>query len=126
MNASAIIPNKLEHTVAIWSYMSSLEYQYAVRKINQKLRVADATLVKVPFDLERWTKVAEEKYPKGLPKPYTDDPTQWIFHSHPCGSVIWSDDEKWTVNGPLRTDSTVLQVAVASTKIGRASCRERV
>lgn len=113
MNASAIIPNKLEHTVAIWSYMSSLEYQYAVRKINQKLRVADATLVKVPFDLERWTKVAEEKYPKGLPKPYTDDPTQWIFHSHPCGSVIWSDDEKWTVNGPLRTDSTVLQVAVA-------------
>lgn len=75
--------------------------------------MTESSFLKVPFDLERWTKVAEEKYPKGLPKPYTDDPTQWIFHGHPCGSVIWSDDEKWTANGPLRTDDSVLQVAVA-------------
>lgn len=37
----------------------------------------------VPFDLERWTQVAAEKYPNGLPKPYSDDPTQWLFHGHP-------------------------------------------
>ena len=112
-NVAVIIPNNDAHLPAIWCFCSSPEYNEAVRRIDQKLNVTNATLVKVPFDLERWTKIAEEKYPKGLPKPYTDDPTQWIFHGHPCGSVIWSDDEKWTANGPLRTDSTVLHVAVA-------------
>ena len=57
--------------------------------------------------------MAKEKYPNGLPEPYSNDPTQWIFHSHPCGSVIWDDNTKWTAYGKLRTDDTVLQVAVA-------------
>lgn len=112
-NTSVITADNPAHLPAIWCFCSSPEYNEAVRQIDQSLKVTNATLVKVPFDLERWTEVAEEKYPNGLPKPYTDDPSQWIFHGHPCGSVIWSDDEKWTANGPLRTDSTVLQVAVA-------------
>jgi hypothetical protein len=57
-----------------------------VRQIDQTIKVTNATLVKVPFDLDYWTKVAEEKYPNGLPKPYSDDPTQWIFHGHPARS----------------------------------------
>jgi len=48
-----------------------------------------------------------------LPKPYSDDPTQWIFHGHPCGSVIWDEETKWTAHGPQRGDDTVLQIAVA-------------
>jgi len=40
-------------------------------------------LVKVPFDLAHWQQVAAERYPDGLPKPYSDDPTQWLFHGHP-------------------------------------------
>ena len=82
-------------------------------KSIRSLKVTNATLVKIPFDLERWTQVAAERYPNGLPKPYSDDPTQWIFHGHPCGSVIWDEDTKWTTHGPRRTDPTVLQVAVA-------------
>ena len=97
----------------IWCFCSSPEYNEAVRRIDQKLNVTNATLVKVPFDLERWTQVAAEDYPNGLPKPYSDDPTQWIFHGHPCGSVIWDEGTKWTNHGPRRTDPTVLQVAVA-------------
>ena len=85
----------------------------AVRRIDQKLNVTNATLAKVPFDLDRWTRVAQERYPNGLPRPYSDDPTQWIFHGHPCGAVIWDEAAKWTAHGPLRTDPTVLQVAVA-------------
>ncbi|MDT9071397.1 hypothetical protein, partial [Escherichia coli] len=45
--------------------------------------VTNATLVKVPFDLDHWQQVATERYPDGLPKPYSDDPTQWLFHGHP-------------------------------------------
>jgi hypothetical protein len=35
------------------------------------------------FDLAHWQQVAAERYPNGLPKPYSDDPTQWMFHGHP-------------------------------------------
>ena len=112
-SAAAIIPYKKELIPAIWCFCSSPEYSAGVRKINQKVQVANSTLVKVPFDLDHWTKVAEEKYPNGLPEPYTNDPTQWIFHGHPCGSVIWDEEKKWTAHGPLRTDDSVLQVAIA-------------
>ena len=70
-------------------------------------------LVKVPFDLPHWQQVAAARYPNGLPKPYSDDPTQWIFHGHPCGSVIWDEAATWTAIGPKRTDATVLQTAIA-------------
>ncbi len=65
----------------------------------------------VPFDLPHWQQVAAD--PNGLPEPYTADPTQWIFHGHPCGSVVWDEKAKRTAHGPLRTDPTVLQIAVA-------------
>jgi hypothetical protein len=113
ISCTPIVPKDPEDLPAIWCFCSSPEYNEAVRRIDQKLNVTNATLVKVPFDLDHWTKVAEEKYPHGLPKPYTDDPAQWIFHGHPCGSVVWGEEQKWTVAGPLRTDDTVLQVAVA-------------
>lgn len=112
-NTGAIVPKNLNHLPAIWCFCASPEYNQAVRRIDQNLKVTNATLVKVPFDLDYWQRVAAEQYPNGLPKPYSDDPTQWIFHGHPCGSVIWDEDKKWTAHGPLRTDATVLQVAVA-------------
>ncbi len=98
---------------AVWAFCSSPEYAVAVREINQKLSVTNATLVKVPFDRERWTKIAEKRYPNGLPEPYSDDPTQWIFHGDPCRSVVWDEETKRTAHGLLRFDKTVLQVAVA-------------
>ena len=112
-NAGAIIPHDPSHLPAIWCFCSSPDYNTAVRKIDQKLNVTNATLVKVPFDLDHWQKVAAEKYPHGLPEPYSNDPTQWIFHGHPCRSVIWDEETKMLARGPLRTDGTVLHVAIA-------------
>jgi len=43
-------------------------------------------MVSVPFDLAHWQKVAAEKYPHGLPKPFSSDPTQWLFNGHPKGA----------------------------------------
>ena len=108
-----IVPKNSEHLVPMWCFCSSPEYNEAVRRIDQKLNVTNATLAKVPFDLERWTRVAKEQFPNGLPLPYSNDPTQWLFHGHPCGSVVWDETQKRTVHGPLRTEPTVLQVAVA-------------
>lgn len=112
-NIATVIPNDLQNLPAVWCFCSSAEYNDTVRQIDQSLKVTNATLVKVPFDLDHWTKVAEEKYPKGLPNPYSDDPTQWVFHGHVCGSVVWDETAKWTTDGPLRVDNTVLQVAIA-------------
>ena len=113
-NIAAIIPRESNILPAIWCFCSSPEYNEAVRRIDQKMNVTNATLVKVPFDLEHWTKVAQESYPQGLPKPYTDDATQWVFHGHPCDSVVWDNENRWTAVGPRRTDgATVLQISVA-------------
>ena len=112
-SVAVVCPRKTDHLPAIWCFCSSSMYHIAVRHIDQKLYVTNSTLVKVPFDLDRWTRVSEEQYPHGLPLPYTDDPTQWIFHGHPCGSVIWDEVTKRTAHGPLRSDARVLQVAVA-------------
>ena len=75
-----IVPTNAAHLLPLWCFCSSPEYNKAVRRIDPKLNVTNATLAKVPFDLERWTQVANEQYPNGLPRPYSDDPTQWIFH----------------------------------------------
>lgn len=82
-NVAMIVPTNTIHLPAIWEFCSSKQFQIEVRKIDQKLNVTNATLVKVPFDLEYWQQVAAEKYPNGLPKPYSDDATQWLFHGHP-------------------------------------------
>ena len=110
---ATIMPMNTEYLLPIYTFCESQEFNKSVRKIDQKLNVTPATLVKVPFDLEHWSKVAEEKYPNGLPKPYSNDSTQWIFHGHPCGSVVWNEESKWTTLGSLSTDDTVLQIALA-------------
>lgn len=112
-NICPIAPFDEMHIGALFAYVCSPEYSLNVRAVDQKLNVTAATITKVPFDFDHWTQVAEEKYPNGLPKPYSNDPTQWIFHGHPCGSVVWDEDSKWIVLGSLRSDDTVLQVAVA-------------
>lgn len=112
-NSSVITLNNEVNIAAAWCFCSSDQFPFEVRKIDQKMNVTNSTLAKVPFDLDYWTKVAEEQYPNGLPQPYTNDPTQWIFHGHPCGSVIWDEQSKWTAPGELRVEDSVLQVAVA-------------
>lgn len=82
-NVAVIVPKDERLLPAIWCFCASPDYTEAVRRIDQKLNVTNATLVKVPFDLAHWQQVAAERYPNGLPKPYSDDPTQWIFHGHP-------------------------------------------
>jgi hypothetical protein len=111
-NTVTILANEEDKLAAIYCCCKDENYNVEVRKINQTLKVR-ADLINIPFDLKLWTQVAEEKYPNGLPQPYSDDPTQWIFHGHPCGSVVWDEESKWTMNGPLRKDETVLHVAVA-------------
>jgi hypothetical protein len=82
-SATAIIPRDERLLPAIYAFCKSPEFNKEVRKINQKMQVANATMVQVPFDVVRWERVAREAYPNGLPEPESDDPTQWLFHGRP-------------------------------------------
>ncbi len=85
-NCGTIVPNNPKHLDAVVAFCASPDFRQAVRRLDQKLNVTNATLVKVPFDLARWQHVAAEKYPHGLPKPFSSDLTQWLFSGHPNGS----------------------------------------
>jgi hypothetical protein len=86
-NCAVIVPKSESDLAAIWCFCSSPDFNSAVRKIDQALKVTNSTLVKVSFDIEHWREVAAERYPGGLPKPYSDDPTQWLFHGHPQPAI---------------------------------------
>ncbi len=112
-NMTAIVVRDEKDLLPLYGFAISGELSRAVREFDQSLKPTNSSFEKIFFNKIKWRAFAEEKYPNGLPKPYTDDPTQWIFHGHPCGSVVWDEESKWTAHGPLRTDDSVLQVAVA-------------
>ena len=86
-DATNVIPlSDPDLLLPVWCFASSPDYGDAVRKLNQKVSVANSAFVQVPFDLQRWQEVASAKYPDGLPKPTSSDPTQWLFNGHPRGS----------------------------------------
>ena len=84
---AAIIPNDEALLPALMAYCASDEYTKAVREIDKRICVANTALTRVPFDVERWSAEGAEKFPAGLPKLYSDEPTQWVFHGHPRGST---------------------------------------
>jgi hypothetical protein len=83
ISCTPIVPHDPAYLPAVWAFCSSQAYAVAVRRIDRKLNVTNATLIKVPFDLADWQRVGAKKYPNGLPEPYSDDPRQWLFHGHP-------------------------------------------
>jgi hypothetical protein len=80
--ATPMVPSDPDHLLAIWAFCSSPEYNKEIRVIEQKIAVTTDTLAKVPFDLAHWRQVAGERFPNGLPKPHSSDPTQWLFNGH--------------------------------------------
>ncbi|MNL00741.1 hypothetical protein D3C87_1211820 [compost metagenome] len=83
-NVAVIVPYEEKNLPAIVAFCRSPEFAAEVRKIDKKLNVTNATFGKVPFDLLRWGQIATEDSQGCLPEPYSDDPTQWLFHGHPA------------------------------------------
>jgi hypothetical protein len=82
-NVCPIVPKDPKHLPAVWAFVSDPAYRKSVREVDAALKVTAGTLTKVPFDLDHWQQVAAARHPDGLPEPYSDDPTQWLFHGHP-------------------------------------------
>ncbi len=51
-NVAVILPKNPDYLPAIWAFCQSPQFNEAVRRIDKKMNVTNATLVKVPFDLD--------------------------------------------------------------------------
>jgi hypothetical protein len=133
---AAIIPKEPSDLAPIWAFCSSSEYRRSVRSIDPRIGVMNHTLLKVPFDVAYWRGVAEEEFPDGLPEPWSDDPTQWLFLGDPAGSTdplqvgvarllgySWPDQEPDGLDRFADSDGVVCLPAVAGER--RASERLR-
>jgi hypothetical protein len=121
-SAHVLVPNNESHLLAIWAFCESGALHDAVRLTQKGLKVTNHAFLKVPFDLAHWQQVAAERYPNGLPKPYSDDPTQWLFHGHPQPAtdplqvaVVRLTGYRW----PAETDTAMELADEARTWIAR-------
>ena len=85
-NVTVIVPKDEATLPALWAFCASGDFATAVRRINQSLKITDQSMVSIPFDLAHWQKIATENFPHGLPKPFSSNPTQWLFNGHPAGA----------------------------------------
>jgi hypothetical protein len=86
-NVYVIVPKKKEHVEPIFEYSRDPSFLKNCRQLDQKTDIANQAVLDIPFELAHWQNIASKKYPYGLPEPYSDDPTQWLFHGHPASSV---------------------------------------
>lgn len=112
-NITAIVPLKRDYYDLLLTYGVSDNLAAEVKKIDASLKPTNSAFEKIPFESDMLHLKAKALFPKGIPEPFSNDPTQWIFHGHPCGAVEWNEGTKWTAHAPLRTDSSVLHVAMA-------------
>lgn len=77
---AVLLPRDPADLPALWAFCSSGVLAEEVRRLDGKLNVTNAVLLKAPFDRERWQSEAHRAFPRGIPTPRCDDPAQWGFH----------------------------------------------
>ncbi|MGA0586603.1 Eco57I restriction-modification methylase domain-containing protein [Dyella sp. KRB-257] len=82
-NMTAIVPINEDHFLPLLAYGLSGELSKEVRKIDASLKPTNGSFEKIPFDLKHWQSIASDQFRTGAPKPFSNNPTQWIFHGHP-------------------------------------------
>jgi len=134
-NSYTVVPRDDRDLESLIVFVTSPEYVAEVRARNQKLGVDTDSMVNVPFDGAHWRAVARERFPDGLPEPFSDDPTQWLFRGQVVGSrnplqvavarqlgFRWPDQEPDALDGLADADGVVCLPALG----GESSAEERV
>ncbi|MCK4830179.1 SAM-dependent DNA methyltransferase, partial [bacterium] len=75
--AIVVVPKDPSYLQAIWSYLSSPEFNKNVRLLDKKVCVARAAVENIPFDLKYWK--AKGKKIDSIKNARCIDPTQWTF-----------------------------------------------
>src|SRR5712691_6457503 len=77
--AAVLVPFEERHLPAVSAFVMSSEFVTSVREVDQALSVTESSFTKVAFDLVKWQRVAEERYPTGLPEPFYNEPGQLFY-----------------------------------------------
>jgi hypothetical protein len=85
-NIAVFLPSDKSCMPALFTYFSDPSFSKDLRSVDGALKLTNSSIKAVSFDLLHWQNIAEKKYPNGLPKPISSDPTQWLFNGHPAGS----------------------------------------
>ena len=82
-NVAVVFPKTSDALAPVlFAFLHDENFHQIVRDLDPAIKVTNRTLLKVPFDVKRWSKIALSQLPNGLPLPYADDCTQWAFHGH--------------------------------------------
>jgi hypothetical protein len=84
-NCAVVWPKEGRDLPALWHCLRDPSFGENVRRIDKSLKVTNQTLLKVPFDVEHWRRVAGES--TSLTEPSSRDPTQWLFDGLPSAST---------------------------------------
>ncbi|WP_029131814.1 Eco57I restriction-modification methylase domain-containing protein [Sedimenticola selenatireducens] len=85
-NVAVFLPTDAARNPALFAYFSDPEFATDLRSVDGALKLTNSSIKAVSFDLVHWQEVAAEKYRHGLPKPFSSNPTQWLFNGHPAGA----------------------------------------
>jgi len=82
-NLAVICPYDNSNLEALWDFCTSGEFESNLRKLDKKMSVTAGTFTKVSFDQDVWLGAPSDI---NIRKPWSIDPTQWVFHGHPSNS----------------------------------------
>jgi hypothetical protein len=83
-NTAVIVPKDEAYLSAIFAFCRSDDFRSEVKKIDgSSLKMPNLTMLKVPFEIDRWQAIAVEQFKEQLPSPDSEDVTQWLFSGHP-------------------------------------------
>jgi hypothetical protein len=83
-NVVVISPYDEKDYPILWCYLTSNDFIENVRKIDKKLCITAGTFPQVSIEYSKYEKATPNI---DIYKPYSNDPTQWIFHGHPRKSI---------------------------------------
>ncbi|MFM0642178.1 SAM-dependent DNA methyltransferase [Paraburkholderia metrosideri] len=82
-NVTVIFPRANEDAAPLLEFAFSGEMSRLVREFDQSIKPTNSSFEKVVFSKQDWTRGATFRIKEPFPLPYSDDPTQRIFHGHP-------------------------------------------
>jgi hypothetical protein len=80
-NLAVIVPKEENEIKPVFYYLKTGEFSKEISILDSKLGITAGTFGQVSFDKDKWNDFSNQQ--PELPKPYSDDPTQWLFHGHP-------------------------------------------
>lgn len=82
-NMTAIVPRDKRDYRALLNYAVSGQLSRDVREFDQSIKPTNSSFEKVSFDSSYWEGEGQFAADDDIPLPYSDIPSQWLFHGHP-------------------------------------------